>query len=102
MATYDTAPSSTRLWYQSNLDRYVLPAIGRRSMADVTPTDISRMLNGVREAVSVTTADKAQSSATRRGRRRMTSSATAALNSAEATRYAGRMEIEFVGTTNLA
>lgn len=59
MATYDTAPSSTREWYRSNLDRYVLPAIGRRSMADVTPTDISRMLNGVREAVSATTADKA-------------------------------------------
>lgn len=36
MATYDAAPSSTRDWYRGNLDRYILPAIGRRSMAGVT------------------------------------------------------------------
>ena len=59
MATYDTAPNSTRDWYQGNLDRYILPAIGRCSMADVTPTDIARMLNDVREAVSAAAADSA-------------------------------------------
>jgi len=59
MTTYDSAPHSTRKWYRGNLDRYVLPAIGRRMIADVTPSDISRMLNGVRERVSAAAADSA-------------------------------------------
>lgn len=57
MATYDTAPSSTRKWHQGNLDRYILPVIGRRPLAQVTPTEISRMLNGVRASVSAAAAD---------------------------------------------
>src|SRR5680860_1027842 len=59
MATYEGAPSSTRSFYQGNLDRYILPAIGSRLIADVTPTEISRMLNHVRATVSAATADAA-------------------------------------------
>ncbi len=59
MTTYDTAPSSTRNWHQGNLARYILPAISRRPIAEVSPTDISRMLNGVRASVSAAAADSA-------------------------------------------
>lgn len=51
MTTYETAPTSTRTWHQGNLDRYILPVIGGRMLADVTPTEISRMLNRVRTSV---------------------------------------------------
>lgn len=57
MTTYDTSPTSTRIFHQGNLDRYILPVLGQRSLADVTPTEISRLINGVVVAVSVATAD---------------------------------------------
>jgi len=57
MATYDTAPSSTQAWHQGNVDRYIIPALGRRLIADITPTEISRMLNDIRESVSAAKAD---------------------------------------------
>jgi integrase len=57
MATYDTAPTSTRSFHQGNLDRYVLPVLGPRSVADVTPTETSRLVNGVTARVSAATAD---------------------------------------------
>lgn len=57
MALYDLAPSATRKFHQGNLDRHILPAIGRRPIADVSPTEISRMLNHVRQSVSAATAD---------------------------------------------
>jgi hypothetical protein len=52
MTTYDAAPNSTRAFHQRKLDRHILPAIGRRQLADVTPTNISRLLNDVRMWVS--------------------------------------------------
>lgn len=57
MTTYDAAPRATRDFYQGHLDRHILPALGARRLSDVTPTEISRMLNGVRTSVSVATAD---------------------------------------------
>ncbi|MBW3662681.1 MAG: site-specific integrase [Actinobacteria bacterium] len=57
MTTYDEAPSSTRKWHQSNLDLYIVPALGHRRLSDVTPTDISRMLNAIRKSVSAAKAD---------------------------------------------
>jgi integrase len=59
MTTYDEAPSSTRKWHQGNLDRYILPVIGQRRLSDVNPTDISRMLNGIRARISAAAADSA-------------------------------------------
>ena len=46
MSTYDASPTSTRSFHQGNLDRYILPMLGSRSVADVTPTEISRLVNG--------------------------------------------------------
>lgn len=57
MTTYDSSPSSTRDFHQGNLDRHILDALGSRRVCDVTPTDVSRMLNDVKAAVSVATAD---------------------------------------------
>jgi integrase len=57
MSTYDTAPTPTRNFHQGNLDRYILSVLGPRSVADVTPTEISRLVNGVSARVSAATAD---------------------------------------------
>lgn len=57
MATYDTAPTPTRSFHRGNLDRYILPALGAVSIAEVTPTEISRLLNAVTSRVSAATAD---------------------------------------------
>jgi integrase len=57
MSTYDGSPTSTRVFHRGNLDRHVLPVLGSRSMAEVTPTDISRLLNRLKASVSVATAD---------------------------------------------
>ena len=57
MTTYDEAPTATRDFHQGNLDRHILPAIGSRRLSDVTPTEIARMINGVRAEVSAATAD---------------------------------------------
>jgi hypothetical protein len=46
MSTYDTAPMSTRSFHQGDLDRHILPALGSRSVAHVTPTEISRLVTG--------------------------------------------------------
>jgi hypothetical protein len=45
------------VFHQGNLDRHILPILGSGSVADVTPTDISRLLNGLKASVSVATAD---------------------------------------------
>jgi hypothetical protein len=57
MSTYNTAPTPTRSVHQGNLDRYILPVLGPRSVADVSPTEISRLVNGVSARVSAATAD---------------------------------------------
>jgi integrase len=57
MTTYEGAPTSTRVFHQGNLDRHILPGQGSRSMAEVTPTEISRLINGVTAQVSAATAD---------------------------------------------
>jgi len=57
MATYDTAPTATRAFHQGNLDRHVLPALGDASVAAVTPSEISRLLNAVSARVLAATAD---------------------------------------------
>jgi integrase len=57
MTTYEGAPTSTRVFHQGNLDRHILPVLGSRSMAEVTPTEISRLINGVTAQVSAATAD---------------------------------------------
>ncbi|MBS3940344.1 MAG: tyrosine-type recombinase/integrase [Actinobacteria bacterium] len=59
MTTYETAPTSTRAFHEGNLSRYILPVLGVRSVADVTPTEISRLINAVSAQVSVATADAA-------------------------------------------
>ncbi len=57
MTTYEGSPTSTRTFHQGNLDRHILPMLGSRTVADVTPTEIHRLLNGVKASVSVATAD---------------------------------------------
>lgn len=57
MATYATAASSTRDFHDGNLRRYILPVLGRRPMAQITPTDIATLLNGVRQRVSAARAE---------------------------------------------
>jgi hypothetical protein len=57
MTTYEGAPTSTRVFHQGNPDRHILPVLGSRSMAEVTPTEISRLINGVTAQVSAATAD---------------------------------------------
>ena len=57
MATYEGSPTSTRLFHQGNLDRHILPVLGSRLVADVNPTEIHRLLNGLKASVSVATAD---------------------------------------------
>lgn len=57
MTTYESSPSSTRAFHQGNLDRHILGVLGSRLMAEVTTTDIARLLNDVKSAVSVATAD---------------------------------------------
>ncbi len=57
METYATAASSTRENHDGNLRRYILPIIGRRSLAQVTPTDIATLLNGVQQRVSAAKAE---------------------------------------------
>lgn len=52
LGTYDAGPAATRVFHETNLRLYLVPAIGRRAIAEVTPTDIARMLNGVRTNVS--------------------------------------------------
>jgi integrase len=57
MTTYEGAPTSTRVFHQGNLYRHILPVLGSRTMAEVTPTEISRLINGVTAQVSAATAD---------------------------------------------
>jgi hypothetical protein len=57
MTTYEGSPTSTRTFHRGNLDRHILPVLGSRTVADVTPTEIHRLLNGLKASVSVATAD---------------------------------------------
>ena len=59
MTTYEGSPTSTRMFHQGNLDRHILPVLGSRTVADVTPTEIHRLLNRLKASVSVATADAA-------------------------------------------
>lgn len=54
---YDASPESTRSFHENNLRRYVLPGLGRRAFASVTPSDVTRFLNGIKADVSVAKAD---------------------------------------------
>lgn len=55
--TYDVGPASTRDFHESNLRLYVYPAFGPRPMKAVAPSDVTRMLNRIRETVSAAKAD---------------------------------------------
>lgn len=57
LTLYDTAPTATRAFHRRNLDNHVLPPFGSRARADITPTEISGLLDHVRASVSAATAD---------------------------------------------
>ena len=57
MTGYANAPTNTRRFHQSNLDLWVLPKIGRRPMSAIKPTDITRLINEIRDEGTVATAD---------------------------------------------
>lgn len=58
MAGYDNAPINTRRFHRTNLDGWILPHLGRRPAAAVTPTDITRLLNFIHEQKSAAAAER--------------------------------------------
>lgn len=54
---YDTSPEATRHFHENNLRRYILPALGQRPFTTITPSDVTRFLNGIKVDVSVAKAD---------------------------------------------
>ncbi|MBW3664936.1 MAG: site-specific integrase [Actinobacteria bacterium] len=55
---YRNSPANTRRFHQVNLDHWILPHLGPRPAAEVTPTDITTLLNRVTDAVSASRADR--------------------------------------------
>lgn len=58
MQGYDRSPANTRRFHATNLVRFILPRIGQRGVASVTPSDITVLLNAVIDEVSVACADR--------------------------------------------
>lgn len=54
---YDVGPASTRRFHEQNLRLYIYPTLGRRQFATVTPSEVTVILNRVREQVSAAKAD---------------------------------------------
>ena len=55
---YATAPSNTRRFHEVNLRQWILPELGRREAASVTPSDITILINRITDAVSASRADR--------------------------------------------
>jgi integrase len=54
---YDHGPKATRRFHESNLRLHIYPRIGPKPLADVTVSDVSMLLNAVRDQVSAAKAD---------------------------------------------
>lgn len=54
---YDVGPSSTRKFHESNLRLHVFPAFGARPFKGINQSDVTRMLNRIRQDVSAAKAD---------------------------------------------
>lgn len=54
---YETSPEATRQFHDNNLRLYVLPGLGECRFTSLTPSDVTRFLNGIKVDVSVAKAD---------------------------------------------
>jgi len=54
---YDHGPKATRLFHESNLRLHIYPTLGRKPLAAVTVSDVTVLLNRVRDGVSAAKAD---------------------------------------------
>jgi len=57
LSGYDVGPSATKRFHETNVRLYIQPALGTRPIAKVTPTDVTRLLNTVRQTVSAAKVD---------------------------------------------
>lgn len=58
MTTYENAPANTRRFHRTHLDRWILPQIGGRTCASVTPSDITQLINRIIRDGTPATADR--------------------------------------------
>lgn len=57
LSTYESSPKNTYNFYRNHLVPHLLPRLGTHRIADIRPTDVTRVLQSIREEISAATAD---------------------------------------------